>query len=572
MSLRALEAQIPRRAHRLLIPLIISCLSIWFFVSTSGFSLNGDISSSNGLLSWRTTRTSHNDVIGFLNSTDRIPNASIIVQGETNLKLMDYDRDHIKYIYPEVIDNIYNHTDLDSVDWSRYAYVLYATSAAHLCNALMILAELRNFGTKAQLVVLARQEFLNETQHPDEYKLLTRVQREYDITIKPKEVIHKGGDDQGIWLNSYTKLLVFNETQYDRIIYMDADAILHKSHLDELFFIPPCQMAVPPAYWHMHDRFAKDEIRNRYKPEDYGFVSLTTQQRLDKISNWTDEHITPFLHTKTDYLPTVHRAKESLESDQQFLESRVNAKNFERYIYNNLPNYPATDIFKLTNIMMVIQPSAELADRVQYQLDHKGKNQYDMELVETMFDLPTMLSKQSNASLTNQPSVSFKERVNEDPEIMLIPWQRYGSISHVMNTNADHWWWGPDAHEQVFAHYRYLTPGDGEYSYYDQYDQNERPHDKVFAQMKYFHFSDAPIPKPWWRHYKSETYMESRRRCPSDPDFYKEGVKRPKWTTKHCEGAKHWEDTVKLFRETRWNVCGLELMDSKGDTYNGVIN
>ncbi|ONH69733.1 Glucose N-acetyltransferase 1-A [Cyberlindnera fabianii] len=199
----------------------------------------------------------------------------------------------------------------------------------------------------------------------------------------------------------------------------------------------------------------------------YGFVSLTTQQRLDKISNWTDEHITPFLHTKTDYLPTVHRAKESLESDQQFLESRVNAKNFERYIYNNLPNYPATDIFKLTNIMMVIQPSAELADRVQYQLDHKGKNQYDMELVETMFDLPTMLSKQSNASLTNQPSVSFKERVNEDPEIMLIPWQRY------------------------------------------------------------------------------------------------EGVKRPKWTTKHCEGAKHWEDTVKLFRETRWNVCGLELMDSK---------
>lgn len=84
---------------------------------------------------------------------------SIIKDQTLNHQILDYDRDNIKYIYPEVVEQIYNNTDLDGVDWSKYAYVLYATSSAHMCNAMMIFAELRKFKTKAQLVMLVNADF-----------------------------------------------------------------------------------------------------------------------------------------------------------------------------------------------------------------------------------------------------------------------------------------------------------------------------------------------------------------------------------------------------------------------------
>lgn len=50
------------------------------------------------------------------------------------------------------------------------------------------------------------------------------------------------------WADSYTKLLAFNQTQYERVIAIDADVTLLK-HMDELFLLPPCPIAMPRAYW-----------------------------------------------------------------------------------------------------------------------------------------------------------------------------------------------------------------------------------------------------------------------------------------------------------------------------------
>lgn len=50
------------------------------------------------------------------------------------------------------------------------------------------------------------------------------------------------------WFDSFTKFLAFNQTQYDRVLFLDTDATL-QSHLDALFFIPPAVIAVPKAYW-----------------------------------------------------------------------------------------------------------------------------------------------------------------------------------------------------------------------------------------------------------------------------------------------------------------------------------
>lgn len=50
------------------------------------------------------------------------------------------------------------------------------------------------------------------------------------------------------WADSYTKLLAFKQTQYERLIAIDSDSLLLGS-LDELFFIPPAPAVMPHAYW-----------------------------------------------------------------------------------------------------------------------------------------------------------------------------------------------------------------------------------------------------------------------------------------------------------------------------------
>ena len=50
------------------------------------------------------------------------------------------------------------------------------------------------------------------------------------------------------WAESYTKLLAFNQTQYDRVLSLDSDSSLLQ-HMDELFLLPSVPLAMPRAYW-----------------------------------------------------------------------------------------------------------------------------------------------------------------------------------------------------------------------------------------------------------------------------------------------------------------------------------
>jgi alpha-N-acetylglucosamine transferase len=50
------------------------------------------------------------------------------------------------------------------------------------------------------------------------------------------------------WADSYTKLLAFNQTQYDRVLSLDSDSTVLQS-MDELFLLPPAPVAMPRAYW-----------------------------------------------------------------------------------------------------------------------------------------------------------------------------------------------------------------------------------------------------------------------------------------------------------------------------------
>ncbi|RAK98075.1 nucleotide-diphospho-sugar transferase [Aspergillus ibericus CBS 121593] len=134
------------------------------------------------------------------------------------------------------------------VDWSRFAYTQYATDRSYLCNSVMMFEALHRLGSKADRVLVYPSRFLmSESDRSPEARLLRYARDQYAVKLKPIEVILKGGGGAP-WSKSYTKLLAFNHTEYDRVLNLDSDATLLQT-MDELFLLPPAPVAMPMAYW-----------------------------------------------------------------------------------------------------------------------------------------------------------------------------------------------------------------------------------------------------------------------------------------------------------------------------------
>ncbi|KAF1957651.1 nucleotide-diphospho-sugar transferase [Byssothecium circinans] len=139
----------------------------------------------------------------------------------------------------------------DTIEWSKFAYVQYVTDASYLCNSLMMLESLRRLGTKADLVMLYPQDWeiadFQESAQSPEGAQLAQARDEYGVNLVPIEVqSYDRGDST--WQDSYTKLLLFNQTQYKRVIHLDSDGSLFKT-MDELFFLPSATCAMARGYW-----------------------------------------------------------------------------------------------------------------------------------------------------------------------------------------------------------------------------------------------------------------------------------------------------------------------------------
>ncbi|PYH81367.1 nucleotide-diphospho-sugar transferase [Aspergillus uvarum CBS 121591] len=107
------------------------------------------------------------------------------------------------------------------IDFSHYAVVQYATNQPALCSAVMQFESHDRLGSQA-----------------DRHKL------EYHVKLLPIEVqIPSNGPTE-----SLTKLLMFNMTQYDRVLFLDAAGVILKN-LDELYSLLGSPIAMPRAYW-----------------------------------------------------------------------------------------------------------------------------------------------------------------------------------------------------------------------------------------------------------------------------------------------------------------------------------
>ncbi|KAI1817833.1 glucose N-acetyltransferase [Poronia punctata] len=147
--------------------------------------------------------------------------------------------------------------DSASVDWSRYAYTQYVTNKEYLCNSVMIFETLHRLKAKAELAMMYPDYMMDPKEtNPDsaEAKLLVKARDKYNVKLEPVSIQRRNGGD-ATWAESFTKLLAFNQTQYQRVLHVDSDATILQT-MDELFLLPPCPVAMPRAYW----LFPKDKI------------------------------------------------------------------------------------------------------------------------------------------------------------------------------------------------------------------------------------------------------------------------------------------------------------------------
>lgn len=127
-------------------------------------------------------------------------------------------------------------------DWSRFAYSSYSTDHERLCHSVMMVEKLVEVGARGQRVIMYPQEFhppepMNATSRltdqtarglTEQQKLLIKARDEYGATLIPVEVLQGSPDQESTWMDSFTKLLVFNLTQYDRVVHMDSDSVVLK--------------------------------------------------------------------------------------------------------------------------------------------------------------------------------------------------------------------------------------------------------------------------------------------------------------------------------------------------------
>jgi alpha-N-acetylglucosamine transferase len=108
-----------------------------------------------------------------------------------------------------------------NVDWSKYAYIQYVTNSIYLCNSLMIFESLHRLGSKAERLMMYPEEW-SVASGSSKAQLLRKARDKYNVTLQPVHIQRLNGDIT--WGESFTKLLAFNQTQYQRVISLDSDA------------------------------------------------------------------------------------------------------------------------------------------------------------------------------------------------------------------------------------------------------------------------------------------------------------------------------------------------------------
>lgn len=122
----------------------------------------------------------------------------------------------------------------------NYAYITLSTGKSYLLGIMTMYLSLKQTGTKIPLYAMLPRDLVKE-----EEKLCEQLKEnginiiEYNNSISIPQQLIDNNENHGDRRFSHTfdKLLVFEQTQFDKIVYLDADIyILH--NIDHLFQLP----------------------------------------------------------------------------------------------------------------------------------------------------------------------------------------------------------------------------------------------------------------------------------------------------------------------------------------------
>lgn len=381
----------------------------------------------------------------------------------------------IKQIPEETIDLLYNLRlagKKEPIEWSNYAYVNYATDANYLCNTLIMFDALRKFGTRAKLLLLISRDLVESEGSPDYQqvnKMLDQLKREggEQVVVKYVDNIVKPSDTSQ-WSQSMTKLLVFNQTEYERVIFLDNDATLNDK-LDELFFIPDyIQFAAPVSYWFLSEGDLEEAYR---EVKQYEKLPVNLARYTDKLHERIKRGKMIYNHLPS-LPPNLYLNTENVAQD--LIRSKFSlASLFDHHISDK-----STKVQFASNVM-VIKPSAEafssiMKSSVPSFLKKEGK--YDGDVInDDLFNLRKVLHTQFKR---------FRRlRSHFVPSVLVLPYARYGLLTGSIKDESQHVLLRND----ILGCKRLDTSG----------KEIEKDISAITRNAKYIHFSDWPLGKPW---------------------------------------------------------------------------
>ena len=134
----------------------------------------------------------------------------------------------------------------------NYSYVTLLTDDTYTYGIVLLVETMKKYNTKYPLHVLITEDVSKPCliildQLGVTYSLVDKITipdelHEYNSSINPKTA--------GIWRYCYTKFHVFNQTQFDKIVFLDADIMLLKN-IDHLFDCPHMTAALDGEYYNI---------------------------------------------------------------------------------------------------------------------------------------------------------------------------------------------------------------------------------------------------------------------------------------------------------------------------------
>lgn len=103
----------------------------------------------------------------------------------------------------QALSQVKGATSHADVDWSRFAYVQYATNTPYLCNSVMVFERLQHLRSKADRVLLYPSEMLDPlatSGNTKDASLLIHARDTYGVELVPITVQHRKGSDRELSL------------------------------------------------------------------------------------------------------------------------------------------------------------------------------------------------------------------------------------------------------------------------------------------------------------------------------------------------------------------------------------